>query len=198
MIDFIQIGANIGNTDTDPLWNVVRDRGWKGIFIEPIKSSFDQLVNNYQDISGCLFENVAVMAYDGEITIYTMSNGYCDRQQASVVASHFSGRNDLAITVPCVTLNNLVEKYNLGGIPFELLQIDAENVDDKIITSTNFNIVLPHKVRFEHIHMGETRKYYTIEYLKSFGYKVIPDEYNYLHPQGEKGFDTMMERITNE
>ena len=32
VIDFIQIGANIGNTDTDPLWPVVAEKKWKGVF----------------------------------------------------------------------------------------------------------------------------------------------------------------------
>jgi len=39
-IDFIQIGANIGNTDTDPMWTLVTEKEWKGIFVEPIEESF--------------------------------------------------------------------------------------------------------------------------------------------------------------
>lgn len=193
-IDFIQIGANIGNTDSDILWKVIRKNNWRGIFVEPIGESFELLKKNYSDLEGNHFENVAVLGRDGEVTIYTRSDGIHHRQQASVKRDHWDGRNDLTVTVPCVRLNSLIEKYGLFGIPFELLQIDAEGADYTIITSTDFTSVMPRFVRFESCHMKKRELSRALKHLGKFGYVKIRDTYEDLCIEGEKGIDVMVER----
>ncbi len=47
----------------------------------------------------------------------------------------------------------MVGKYNMTGKPFELLQIDAEGIDDLILLNTDFTKVLPEKIRFEVVHL---------------------------------------------
>ena len=108
VIDFIQIGANIGNTDTDPMWPLVREKKWKGVFVEPIEESFKQLKENYSDVEGCFYENIAILDYSGKTMIYTTESDAYHRQQASVNSKHWRERNDVAFEVPCSTLTHLV------------------------------------------------------------------------------------------
>jgi FkbM family methyltransferase len=196
MINFIQIGANIGNTDTDYIWKVVRDKKWNGVFIEPIPSSFTQLVNNYSDLEGSYFEDIAISDFDGEIIMYSRSNSETSNQQSSVNKNHWG--SDTETTVKCLTLNSLVDKYGLTEKSFDLLQIDAEGHDGKILLATDFNKVRPNKIRFEIVHMyRKNRPHYdmVMKYLIDNGYKQIVDEYEEFVKPTEKGFDVMFERL---
>ncbi len=195
MIDFIQIGANIGNTPQDILWPIIRERGWKGIFVEPFPESFKQLKINYSDLQGSYFENCAIFNVDGEIALYYEPIAGT-REIASVIELH-SIRNMRKMIVPCMTLETLITKYKLLDVPFELLQIDAERADGTILRSVDFTHILPKYIRFEHIHLSWQRSNLqahlnqVLEHLSQFGYKKIPDQYD----NGiEKGIDTMVER----
>lgn len=194
MIDFIQVGSNIGNTPQDIIWNIVREKDWKGIFIEPVTASFNILKENYSDLVGSYFEQSAIGEKDGEITIYSKSDGSGDRQQASTIKQHWG--NDFAEVVPCLTLTSLVEKYGMSGKPFELLQIDAEGIDDLILLNTDFTKVLPEKIRFEIVHLRRYNRSSekVLNYLKTFGYEIIEDEYLEHVKSTEIGYDIMVKK----
>jgi len=191
-LDFIQIGANIGNTDTDPLWPVVSEKKWKGIFVEPIKESFRQLKENYSSIDGCFFENIAILDYNGEVTIHTTESDAWHRQQASVNPHHWGGRNSVSFVVPCTTLTQLVEKYNMFDTPFKILQIDAEGADYRILLNTDFSNIHPEFIRYEHCHMSSTEKQSVQTHLNNFGYTEVPDEFDYSVETGS--LDTLMKK----
>ncbi|MFH1251720.1 MAG: FkbM family methyltransferase, partial [bacterium] len=193
-IDFIQIGSNIGNTESDIIWKIIRRNNWKGIFVEPIRESFELLKKNYSDWDGNYFENVAVMDYNGEINIYTRSDGIYNRQQASIKKDHWQGKNDLSVRVQCLKLNSLIEKYKLSDIPFELLQIDAEGSDYSIIMGTDFSHIIPEFIRFESCHMTKRELSAALRHLKNFGYIKIKDQYEHLCIEGEKGIDVMVKK----
>ncbi len=206
MINFIQIGANIGNTPQDIIWPIVRERGWNGIFVEPHPEAFEELKVNYNDLSGSYFENCAICGNDG----YTKLYYGLDTQISSMNKNHSMGANNASklfneVEVPCMTLYSLVEKYNMIGKPFELLQIDAEGMDGEILKSTDFTNILPKYIRFEHIHLNynvtisrvdavrqDLRK--VLNYLECFGYVKIKDMYN-SGQEFEEDIDTMVERI---
>ena len=190
MINFIQIGANVGNTDTDPMWPIVREKNWKGIFIEPIPESFNTLVDNYKDVDGCIFENIAICDYDGEATIFRMESDPTS-ECASLVAGHFKGRNDFSVSIECMTLNSLATKHDLLDKPFDLLQIDAEGMDYSILMSTDFSHILPRQIRYESVHMSKQDRSVLLKHMhEKFGYKEITDEYDIL----DKKYDTLLDK----
>jgi FkbM family methyltransferase len=197
MIDFIQIGAHTGFTpeSEDIIWPIVRERKWRGVFIEPMLESFNQLKENYSDLEGSFFENVAITAHNGTVLMRFEDNG--DLRIASVNAYHVHERNRDSIEVPCCTLMSIIEKYNLVDVPFELLQIDTESLDGDILLSTDFTHVLPTYIRFEHCHLGKKNipcRGDVMQHLAKFGYKEIPDMYNN-NIANETGIDTMVERM---
>lgn len=184
MINFIQIGANVGNTPQDIIWPIVRKNNWSGIFIEPIPQAFTKLKENYSDLQNCYFENLAISTYDGITDIYYEPE-WCnqdviggDTQIASILYEHSPTRNICKIQVPCVRFETLIKKYNLLDTSFELLQIDAEGYDAFILMDTDFTHILPKYIRFEAVHLrhGISREN-ILDHLANFGYKQIEDMY---------------------
>lgn len=193
MIDFIQVGANIGNSHQDIIWPIIRERKWKGIFIEPIPHAFNKLIENYKDLEGSFFENIAIMNYNGYVDIYW--SPLYNAEISSVNWMHSPDRNVNKITCPCLTLEGLFKKYNLTTV--ELLQIDTEGLDGLILLRTNFNNIHPKYIRFEHLHLGKNgnvSKSIVMDYLSEW-YNEIEDLYdNTRIDTNEKGYDTMLER----
>jgi len=196
MIDFIQIGANIGKHPNDPIWPLVQ-KGWRGICIEPIPHSFIKLQQCYKNIEGCFLEQVAISDKSGEATI-----SWCEQdesQQASMYNTWHT--NNQTVIVKAVTLDDICVTYDLIGVPFKLLQIDAEGADGVIIVSTDFERVQPEYVRYEFVHIGghgcpTPSKNDVATHLGSFGYKVVDDKFNIPNP-GYKGkpIDVLYRRL---
>lgn len=195
-MNFIQIGAFTGITQygEDIIWPIVRKNQWNGIFIEPIPSAFEKLVENYSDLTDSYFENVAIMNYDGEVDLFYEAHG--DLRIASTNPAHSPGRNMSKMTVPCMRLETLIDKYSLRNQSLELLQIDTEGRDSLILLDTDFSDILIKQIRFEHCHLGckgNPSRDEVIKHLQKFGYVEVEDIYhNSL--DGEKGIDTLMER----
>jgi len=197
MIDIMQIGANAGYTPEgeDVIWPIIRDKGWRGLFVEPLPEPFGRLVENYMDMDGHIFENVAIMDYEGNVNIH-YSEG--DSRVASVSNSHMTAYNQHMMEVPCTTIERLLQKHNMWDVPFELLQIDTEGYDGRILKGTDFTHVLPRYIRFEHVHLGKydpTRREHVIDHLSPFGYRVVDDIFQGNGCPGEDNIDTVMERL---
>jgi FkbM family methyltransferase len=195
-IDFIQIGAFTGNTEQkeDIIWPLVNNDGWRGILVEPLPQAFPILLENYKNIPGLFFENLAITDYNGTIDIHFWAGG--DLRIASTFVAHCKDKNTAIINVPCITLTSLIQKYNLFNTKFKLLQIDTEGLDGRILLTTDFTNIKVQHIRFEHchLHMDDTNKVMVIEHLSQFGYVEIKDIYDN-HLTGEEGIDTLMENI---
>jgi len=217
MIDFIQIGANLGNNPYDIIWTLSREKKWSGLLVEPLPGIFDKLKENYSDVENLFFEQVAITHYNGFTPLYYSPEFENEGQQASCLPSMSLensagldryGRaaapvplNSSIMYVRCYRLESLVDAYDMTGKEFELLQIDAEGLDGTIIQSTDFNLVRPKYIRYEschleylaeaHGHMSSNEA--VLQHLAQFGYKEIPDMYAHLFPQ-EGSIDTMVVR----
>lgn len=191
-INFIQLGANVGNSYSDVLWLIVRERGWNGIFVEPMPGAFEKLKQNYADLTDSYFENLAIMDYTGEVIIkYNPSDitKEAPYQQASVADGW--APNTASLNIPCITLDDLVDKYNMRDVEFDMLQIDCEKYDGKILMATDFTNILPKIIRYEKVHIDPRP---VNEHLARFNYVVKKDPYNDLCP-GEDNFDEYLERM---
>lgn len=133
------------------------------------------------------------MNYDGYVDIYW--SPLYNAEISSVNWRHSPDRNVNKINCPCLTLESLFKKYNL--IEVELLQIDTEGLDGQILLGTNFDIIKPKYIRFEHIHLGKNgnvSKQEVTDYLSKW-YNEIYDLYNNIRTDiNEKGYDTMVKR----
>ena len=217
MIDFIQIGANLGNNPYDIIWTLSREKKWSGLLVEPLPTVFEKLKENYSDVENLFFEQVAITSYNGFTPLYYSPEFVNEGQQASVLPSmslqnsdsrSHDGRrvapvplNSAIMYVRCYKLESLVDAYEMTGKEFELLQIDAEGLDGAIIQCTDFNLARPKYIRYESCHLEHLSAVHdylspndaVLQYLAQFGYKEIPDMYAHLFPQ-EGAIDTMVMR----
>lgn len=191
-INFIQIGAHTGDTESDIFKTILKDNpAWVGIFVEPIQQSFNILKQTYAS-KNCFFENVAIMNYDGQVKMYVKDppDGW-DYQNASIDRKHWSNRLNKSIEIPCKRLNTIVEEYNMAGKAFDFLQIDAEGADGLIILNTDFDKVCPEYIRFEHIFLSQKTRNDISTLLLSKGYRWTKDIWNEIRPSKEHDIDTV-------
>jgi FkbM family methyltransferase len=194
-MNFIQIGSNIGASENDVIWNLMKEKKWVGVLVEPVPESFKRLVENYKSIEGCFFENSAIADYDGEIKIYSRKDYKNKSQQASINKNHWG--NDKYDEVNCLKLESLVAKYNMLNKEFDLLQIDAEGADDLILLNCDFKNVKPKEIRFESVHLRGGRLNKVLQHLKKCGYEKTKDNYlKYVKAfPGYEHYDTVVKKI---
>ncbi|MFW9882518.1 MAG: FkbM family methyltransferase [Candidatus Thorarchaeota archaeon] len=189
---FIQIGANDGISG-DPIHAYILKYNWKGILVEPVKYLFDRLVKNYKRRKNLVFENVAVSDKNEYKKFYRLREGSdvlppgYDQLGSfipEVILKNMENIPDIdkyLITekVKCVTFKSLIEKYNVKKI--DLLHLDTEGYDHKIIKLIDFNKIRPKMILYEHRHLKNNNKQECMDFLKNKGYCLI-----------EKGNDTLV------
>lgn len=179
---FIQIGACSGNTlrrqskctviHSYLHYNII-DLKWKGILVEPIPFYFKQLVENYSNCSGLIFENSAVngseMFYIEESDI----KNELDMVISSVNKKHVEKYSDSKITrisVNSITFKELLEKHGVTKVDF--LEIDTEGCDHEILQSIPFDLIKPQIIIYEHLHMTESQQIDSRDLLMKQGYHL--------------------------
>ncbi len=205
-IDYFQIGAHIGNTTTDHIFNILPNK-FKAILIEPVPFLFKQLEENYKikyPFADLELVNAAVSNKDGLLTLYVPSETnnfealpHYITQLASTIEGHIEfhleeaglDRNAAQIDkcdIQCYRLNTLIEKYNITSIDY--LYVDTEGHDYDILMDFNMNILKPTNIIFENKHMDGfatkgSRYIQLVELFCANGYKVISETYDDTHLQ---------------
>lgn len=162
-VQFIQVGASDG-LKNDYIHDKVVNHGWSGILIEPVPKSFKQLSNNYRGLDVFL-ENVAISDKSGEFPFFV-------GKVPSV--SSFNKKHDplkvaKKIMVPTLTLNQVITKRLF--FQFDLLQIDAESYDFRVIKSIDLSKYAPRIIHYEHRHLGD-EKIACEKHLQQHGYTL--------------------------
>jgi FkbM family methyltransferase len=181
MKTIVQVGANKGATDNDPVWalcqkNLPESLEWELLLFEPNPKAAHICRENYKRYG---FKHVtiieaAVSDCDRTVELYIDNDipGNEGSQHASMYLSHMykMGHRDEAlvkISVPCVTLNDY--------IPHEVdyLQIDTEGHDDIIVNSIDFDRFDIKMIEFERAHIGQQRLDRTSKLLLQNGYRLL-------------------------
>lgn len=199
-IFFLQIGAHDG-LSFDPIGPFIRKHHWKGLLVEPQQKMFAKLVENYADEKQLLFENSAIAEQDGTLTLYGIA-GVPAEDMASMAPSfrrHYITLNGAglhgkieATEVPALTLDSLLKKHRIDRV--DLLQIDTEGYDFRIIKMIDFSRIKPQIIHFEsnylnHAQMGECSRL-----LHAQGYSLLTlgvDTIAYLQPEDESSAQRM-------
>ena len=198
-IDILQIGAHIGNSSNDPLYNTCLNNK-SLILIEPVPFLFDILVHNYK--VKCITENInveclniAVSDKDGFIDMYAPSNKcnlselpYWISQLGSMTDEHFHNHNIFErfpdfkvekINVECKTINTIIKEKDIATI--DTLIVDTEGHDYTILNILDLSHIKPTNIVFEHKYMDGTYKRdknfneLLTKFLNS-GYKVVKED----------------------
>lgn len=176
----VQIGTNRAHDDVTGLVNLYGDQIEKLILVEPLKIHHDIIKTCYQNQKGVYIESLAVTddLELKELTFYYHKEDGPGFEVAGTSKEHIlkhsvfnpklTEEGIVTLKVPCITLNQLFEKYNLTDI--DVLYIDVEGLDDRLIYSLDldkYNVV---NIIYEHLHIDGEK---TIKYLENKGYSTI-------------------------
>lgn len=182
-IRFIQVGANDG-VNFDNIYPFFMDNNCSGLLIEPLPNFFSRLKMNYADKPKIVPLNVALHPSEKSINIYSVNPKSLQKYPhwiagiASFDINHIRKQGvteeDIESTqVQCRTLMGLVKEYDLTNLDY--LQIDTEGFDDEIIKMIDFSLVRPSVIKFETVHLSETKKKNIVQLLKSNGYRIVDE-----------------------
>lgn len=179
MKTFIEIGA----CDFDNL-DLLLDRGWKGIFVEPIPEYCNSLRNKVLTHNTEFVDVVqaAITNKDGTIEMDTVPGGpgwmrgishisseILDNTVSGLVKKNAPGRME-TITVDAMRMDTLIDKYDVKRI--DLLQMDVEGHELIILNDYSWKIK-PSYVRIEHKFVDDTILFALLE---SKGYKCWTEQ----------------------
>jgi FkbM family methyltransferase len=195
----VQVGACDGKIN-DPIYDIIKSRIKTStvVLIEPQPELIDILKSNYEFHPDVRCENIAIgprgqlilyrlkktlwsefqRTYLKEAPLYRVPCGFVS-QSYDHVLKHIVGRlpNNIlveqAIEKLEVESKELIDVLNAQNIKsVDILQIDAEGLDDQVIYHCNIDRCKPSIIHFEHIHLGIDKKLKLHKYLRQSGYVV--------------------------
>lgn len=186
---FLQVGAYDGVSD-DPLHERVRAGSWHGILVEPQRSHFRRLVENYAGLHGLTFVNAAISEEPGPRSMYVIQDeagapieslgGLASFREEPLRAfhgkmgSHYPGSRVGSVGVECTTFADVLANASY----LDLLQIDVEGYDLELLKLFDFARVTPPIVRFEHRHLSAGELDEAVQLLARHGYRMVREEYD--------------------
>lgn len=204
-IFFVQIGAHDG-LHYDPVRSFVTKYHWRGILVEPQPEIFKRLVANYKDESQLILENIAIDSQDGQATLYAFKKTDELPDHATMLASFNRGalehnshnyKGEIEeLSVPTLTLTSLLSKYQVNKL--DLLQIDTEGHDFRIIQMLAGSHIKPTIIHFENAGMNTEQLYECYELLHGWNYRVLPIGIDTIAYQQQDEDDTFLGIIENK
>lgn len=191
----VEIGAFDGIYN-EPLRSWLKSGAFRGLLVEPQPEVYQALVSNYADVPDLAFEQAAVSSENGTSLFWQQkvasdSNSKLEGKSiSSLQKDHLLRHTDTtrggkieAITVKTYTFDSLLEKHGITN--FDLLQVDAEGADYKILSEIDFSRHHPSIICFEHAHMTFSQLNHLLGQLAKLGYRFTQDHVNTIlvHPE---------------
>ena len=178
----IQIGANDGKRFDEISKFIKNNNDLKTVLVEPVKKYFDQLKENYKDCKNIKFENSAISKNNEINFLYCVKERFIENYQEHIkginsheiqhLLNHNVKKSHIEkIKVETLTFQSLIKKYDLTEI--DLLYIDVEGYDDKVVLDFLDNSQLRPILIFEYIHIKNTSLTILIKKLLNENYKIL-------------------------
>jgi len=184
---FVQVGSNDGVT-SDPIRPLIEQHvDWRGLLIEPVPYLFDRLKSNCSDSNRFCLENAAVAMERGTLPFYYVAEeaaralpdlprwydqiGSFDRQH---IVDRLNGRLEPFIVkqhVVCLPLADILAKHNVKQI--DLLHIDTEGYDYRVLAQVDFDAYRPAAILFEYKHLPAADQRRASNLLSAAGYTLL-------------------------
>lgn len=176
-INIIQIGANDGILN-DPLRHHLLQGGFRGFLIEPIPAIYEILENNISSIDGIEALNVAVSDRNGTMALHLPSNfnESTKHQNASFELKNLqktgvSRDNVQVLQVATRTVSSILKSWQESRL--DLLVIDAEGHDWRILQNCFDDNIEPSVIFFEIVHLDAKQRKTYRDLLKTKGYVYV-------------------------
>lgn len=172
----------------DSASNFIRAHNCRAIFVEPQPAPFERLRASMRGLTRVTLLNAAVDENAGEREFYTVDAVHGElpawtEQLGSFDRNHLLKHEDrapglsaciVALNVPTVSFADIIRRYDLQKL--DLLQIDAEGMDAKLLGWFPFETVRPNLVYFENAHMSSLEHESVRLRLQRFGYTFCEHE----------------------
>lgn len=179
-LTFIQVGAFDG-VSTDPLRKYIQTCGWRGVLIEPQPGPVAQLRKLYGGNDRLVIVEAAVDEKCGKRILFTVESdnvpawarGMASFQRDNIVKNSYliPGVETMIreLTVDCITFDHVMQKIESGRL--DLLQIDAEGADGRILALFPFALVKPAIVHWESKNLHKHEQEEVLDLLRRHGYR---------------------------
>ena len=181
----------------DPLHDVIKELGWRGVLVEPMAEMFALLQQNYDGCAGLTFVNKAIADFDGDIEMTRVNPQAVDlgllpegalgittlMPERGVIGKreHLPADQRIILTqylekltVPCCLLQTLLDEQNVDNL--DLLFIDAEGADWMIARQLPLDRYQPHLVYLEFHHLPIAERRECVSHFIKYGYRTLFDE----------------------
>ncbi len=191
----VQIGSNDGKR-FDPLNHFIKKFRPFTLFVEPIESHFEDLKKNYADNRNVIFENSAISVNDEIYHLYKVKDTKLHLYDDHVLGITSFEKNHLRkhgiktshienVKVNFISIKELLKKHSIKN--FDLLYIDTEGYDAKIVCDFLKNSNIRPNIIFEYIHSKNDNLRTSLELLKKNNFSVLKIEENIFCFPKEKG-----------
>lgn len=183
---FVQVGSNDG-VQGDPIHDLVIAReNWRGIFIEPIHFLFCRLRKNYGDCERFVFENVAIGTRSETKKFYYVSEkakselelpywhdqlGSFDKNHITRLLGDQMSPYIIEADVECQPLQAILDRNRVDAI--DLLHIDTEGFDYKVLSQLDLKRYKPSVILFEHHLLTDDEFFKARKLLRTNGYRLV-------------------------
>lgn len=181
------VGAYDGVAN-DPASDFIRTHDSRAVFVEPQPAPFERLRKSMQGVSRVTLINAAVdertdsrefytvSAADGVLPAWTEQLGSFDRNHLLKHEDRAPGLAEriVILQVPTLTFSDILHSYELTKL--DLLQIDAEGMDAKLLGWFPFETLRPGLVYFENAHMTQDEHQSARSRLSKLGYTFCEPE----------------------
>lgn len=167
----IQIGTNKGSDDlTDIIKNINPQKIETLVFVEPQSFCNESIKICYKDYD-FFIENV-VITDNPDVSYMDFFTSHPYHRISSLSEEHIKKHTNVTteiskIQIPCMRINDLFEKYGITKL--DILFVDAEGWDSKIIKDIDFEKYEIDQIYYEHMHNDNPKLY---QFLNSKGYEV--------------------------
>lgn len=171
-VTFLQVGSNDGVT-RDPIYRLInQNSSWSGLFVEPVPYLFERLKKNYSSVNnpgrlqffkGAINEGVNQNFYfvdeHAKYVIPNLPEWYDQIGSFSKehILSHIEGILDPFIRsseIKGISLPELINHFELSQL--DLLHIDTEGYDWKILSQLDLEEIQPTVILFEYKHLKDS------------------------------------------
>lgn len=173
---FVDVGANDGLTINNTIY-FEENNNWTGINVEPIKSVYDNLVQNRPK---CINLNCAVSNQNG-VAEFILNTGYTEMisglkkefdprhyQRLAMELRNCGGKSEI-VNVPTKRLETIFLENNVTHVNY--LSIDVEGAEFEVIKSINFDNVFIDVIGYENNYDDQGQK--IMDYLQQKGYILL-------------------------
>lgn len=180
----VQLGANDG-VQADPIRSFVLRHKLRGVLVEPVPDVYSRLGESYRGVEGLHLVNAAITDGDRALTLYRPrpdAPGLPDWARGTITANaeQLVGMSFEGFTITA----EMIEAIEVQGIPvaefvaslgrrIDLLQMDCEGYDLRLLRAFPFHTQCPRLIQFEHVHISPVDYCDLLRSLAVHGYRFI-------------------------